>query len=389
MHDALRLLAAMFISVACFSSTVSNEPDQMSRFAKLTFSPDPRVSERERSQIEALMQLVELVPAYEPGIQAVRTYKDPVLTRGTRGITLFRQASPGVVLVTVGKVVNEQFQPEGLGTGAVIDSRGYVITNWHVVNGYSGALVFLKPLGAAEPTNDLALIGKVIAQDETRDLALLRLINPSKPFTVLPVSTSNVDVAEDVHIIGHPKGHFWSYSTGVISQYRRAYDWSYEDGSKHRANVLQMQTAVNPGNSGGPVLDDAGQIIGLVAWGENGQNLNYAISADEIRGFLSQNMPVTAVRTRGAQASTTKSIAPVVHLSEALSDEGERIIRAQMGATTIYVEPLGQSWEAVGQTGTSTEIHIRPKSENVWSVTSPITLTAELQGGSLTRIRGR
>jgi S1-C subfamily serine protease len=115
--------------------------------------------------------------------------------------------------------------------------------------------------------------------------------------TIAVSDIDRVQVAEDIHVIGHPHGNLWSYSTGVVSQIRDDYKWSYDDGSKHEAKVLQLQTAISPGNSGGPVVDDAGKILGLVAMSEEGQNIDYAIAADVIKQFLLTGMRMT---TRGA-----------------------------------------------------------------------------------------
>src|SRR6185437_3997155 len=172
-------------------------------------------------------------------------------------------------------------QKLGLGSGAIVDPRGYILTNWHVINGYSGALIFLRPRTGADAATSDTYVAKVVAQSALKDLALLKIINPPSALAVLRIGRlSDVQVAEDIHVIGHPKGHCWSYTTGVVSQIRDAYKWSYSDGSSHQARVIQLQTAVNPGNSGGPVFDDSGSIIGLVAMGEEGQSLNYAIAAD-------------------------------------------------------------------------------------------------------------
>jgi len=141
---------------------------------------------------------------------------------------------------------------------------------------------------------------RVIAEDKQADLALLKIVKP--PTTLVPVKLgemSSVQVAEDIHIIGHPHGQLWSYSTGVVSQVRDNYDWKYEDGSAHLAKVLQMQTAINPGNSGGPVLDNNASMLGLVAMSEEGQNLDYAVAIDVIKGFITRS---AAAKPRGSDA---------------------------------------------------------------------------------------
>jgi S1-C subfamily serine protease len=83
-----------------------------------------------------------------------------------------------------------------------------------------------------------------------------------------------------------------------VSQVRDNYDWQYSDGSKHLAKVLQMQTAINPGNSGGPVLDNNAAMLGLVAMSEEGQNLNYAVTIDVIKEFVTNSL---AAKSRGAE----------------------------------------------------------------------------------------
>jgi S1-C subfamily serine protease len=385
MGFSARLIVVLCLQIALRAPlSAGHEGDDLIFIDHLKFSPNAQISQEDRKRFQSLKQLAELLPAYAPGADARAKYREPILTRGSRGITIFRQASPGVVLVTVGRVANGQFEPLGLGTGAVVDSRGYVLTNWHVINGYSNALLFFKPFGGAEPMDDLAFVGSVVAQDLAKDLALLRIINPSPALTVLPISNATVDVAEDVHVIGHPHGHFWSYSTGVVSQFRRSYDWSYIDGSKHRANVLQMQTAINPGNSGGPVLDDNGQIVGLVAMAEDGQNLNYAISADEIRSFLSLHLPA---RTRGTSVIAPQNPVPLSY-SEAQDAESTKVLRAEAGETRIYIVPKGQSWDAFIQDGKSKLIHVKPKaSDGAWEVVSPTRMIIELSDGLPSRVR--
>jgi len=208
-----------------------------------------------------------------------------------------------------------------------------VLTNWHVIKGYSGALVFLKPSGSAELANAKAFGAKVIYQDSTVDLALLKLVNPPAGLPSLTVGDiAQVQVAEDIHIIGHPHGNLWSYTTGVVSQLRDGYTWSYEDGSKHLAKVLQLQTAINPGNSGGPVVDDSGKILGLVAMSEEGQNLNYAVAADVIKHFLFLGMQMT---TRGLSASAQPSTHPDQVFAAKLSD-GSPVLKAIYTNVVLY-----------------------------------------------------
>jgi S1-C subfamily serine protease len=168
-----------------------------------------------------------------------------------------------------------------------------------MVEGYDGAIVFFKPIVGTEPKENSSYGVRIVALDETADLALLKIFKPPSGLTDVKFGElSSIQVAEDIHIIGHPHGNLWSYSTGVISQIRDQYDWKYTDGSKHLARVLQMQTAINPGNSGGPVLDNNSNMLGLVAMSEEGQNLNYAVAIDVIKTFVNSSL---ANRPRGVE----------------------------------------------------------------------------------------
>ena len=232
---------------------------------------------------------------FNRGARILSNYREPQLTRGAKGVSIFREVSPAVTLVVTGDDKNV----DGIGTGVIVDSSGYVLTNWHVIAGHQDAVVFMKPPSGADVDKKYAYYARVAYANPIPDLALLKLMEgPAALPSIAIADISQAQVAEDIHIIGHPHGQFWSYSTGVLSQIRSDYTWKYEDGSQHRARVLQMQTAINPGNSGGPVVDDSGKLIGLVAMFEEGQNLDYAIAADVIKSFLTQAM---RTQTRGVK----------------------------------------------------------------------------------------
>jgi S1-C subfamily serine protease len=252
-----------------------------------------------------------------------------------------------------GNFKNDELSELGIGTGVIVDSAGYVLTNWHVIAGYQAGVIFLKPTLGTDISQTQAYGARVIAQSPVADLALLKIVKPPAGLHAVPIADiSSAQIAEDIHIIGHPRGNLWSYSTGVISQVREAYTWSYSDGSKHQAKVLQMQTAVNPGNSGGPVLDDSGRILGLVAMSEEGQNLNYAVAADVIKGFIASTLQS---RTRGASPETSS---PKPQYSTLRMQDGRMVTRAIYSAATIYsiTDAKGQSLGLVAETSDGTTV---------------------------------
>jgi len=241
--------------------------------------------------------LINACNAYSRGLEILPQFREPVATRGESGILVFRKASPSVVLVVTANFKGDKISESGLGTGVILDSAGYVLTNWHVIHGYEAGIIFFKPASGTEPDKNDAYGVKLVSENEEADLALLKIVKPPSGLLAVKLGDlSSIQVAEDIHIIGHPHGQLWSYSTGVISQIRDNYDWQYSDGSNHEARVLQMQTAINPGNSGGPVLDNNANMLGLVAMSEEGQNLNYAVAVDVIKEFVNKAM---AKRTRG------------------------------------------------------------------------------------------
>jgi S1-C subfamily serine protease len=203
-------------------------------------------------------------------------------TRSAKDAQVYRAASPAVVLVVT---------KDGFGSGTLISSSGDIITNWHVVNGYSSVAVVYKPLAEGQaPTREDIKVGQVVRYDQVADLALLKAgVPPGK--TPIRIGDGNeISIGADVHAIGHPTGEAWSYTKGVISQYRLGYEWGTKDEKlKHKADVIQTQTPINPGNSGGPLISDAGTLIGVNSFkAPGGEGLNFAVSVDDVKRFLTQ-----------------------------------------------------------------------------------------------------
>ena len=199
-------------------------------------------------------------------------------TRGAKEIAVYQKVAPAVVFVAT---------DDAFGSGAIIDSDGHIITNWHVVKGYSSVVVVFKPKDSAELTKELAFSAHVEKTDQVSDLALLKISNPPETFAYLGLGdSSNLSVGQDVHAIGHPSGEIWTYTKGIISQIRSSYEWRTSEEIIHRAKVIQTQTPINPGSSGGPLLDDKGALIGINSFQRSGDALNYAVAVDAIKDFL-------------------------------------------------------------------------------------------------------
>jgi S1-C subfamily serine protease len=318
------LLTSLFAFLAILVSQAATRPpsDSLPSFQTIKSLEYTKASDHKESGVLGYSELWDLMNAcksYSKGIEILPRFHEPIPTRGDTGIAVFKKASPSVVMVVTANFKDDKVTDSGLGTGVIIDTAGDVLTNWHVIHGFETGIIFLKPTSGTEPDKNNAYGVKVISQNEQADLALLRIVKaPNRLIAVSFGDLSSIQVAEDIHIIGHPHGQLWSYSTGVVSQVRDNFDWHYADGSKHVARVLQMQTAINPGNSGGPVLDNDAKMLGLVAMSEEGQNLNYAVAVDVIRDFVSKAL---ANKTRGADApSSSENGDPfVAHAQDGLS----------------------------------------------------------------------
>jgi S1-C subfamily serine protease len=201
-------------------------------------------------------------------------------TRGVTNVEVYKKAAPATVLVVTDK---------GLGSGAVVSSQGEVLTNWHVIEGASRLAVVFKPQRGVEVKKELAFAATPIKVDQIADLALLKILAPPQNLKALPLGDiAEVEVGQDVHAIGHPDGEVWTYTTGIISQIRPSYQWTGSDNLLHQSKVIQTQTALNPGNSGGPLLNDQAEIIGINSFRREGEGLNYAVAVDVIKTFLQQ-----------------------------------------------------------------------------------------------------
>lgn len=203
-------------------------------------------------------------------------------TRSAKDAQIYRAVSPSVVLILT---------KDGLGSGTLIGSSGEIITNWHVVKGYSSvAVVYKPPIEGREPAREDIKLGHVVKYDETADLALATVAEvPPGRNPVRLGDGSDISIGADVHAIGHPTGEAWTYTKGVISQYRLGYMWEVKgENGKHRADVIQTQTPINPGNSGGPLIGNSGTLIGVNSFKASGEGLNFAVSVDDVKKFITR-----------------------------------------------------------------------------------------------------
>src|SRR5262245_31240886 len=169
-------------------------------------------------------------------------------------------------------VSTTQHRVNGMGTGIVIDPRGYLITNHHVVDDVQLLRVRLH--------DGTALPARVVARDAEHDLAVIK-IDPPKPLPVIPLGTSSdLMLAEPVIAIGNAFGYEHTVTTGIVSALKRDVTLNKEISYK---SLIQTSAGINPGNSGGPLLNVYGELIGVnVAIRAGAQNIAFALPIDQV-----------------------------------------------------------------------------------------------------------
>lgn len=174
-------------------------------------------------------------------------------------IRLFEEASPSVCYITT-KALRRSFWsydvtevPNGSGSGFVWDKEGHIITNYHVIEKATKAIVTLS--------NGESYEADLVGVAKEKDLAVLKINAPTRELNPIPVGSSEgIRVGQAVYAIGNPFGLDQTLTTGVVSALGR--EINSRAGVPIRG-VIQCDAAINPGNSGGPLLDSKGDLIGV------------------------------------------------------------------------------------------------------------------------------
>lgn len=186
---------------------------------------------------------------------------------------LARQVSSAVVNIDTGSGGKKTKGSAREGSGFIVHADGYIVTNYHVIEGAKRIRVTLD--------DERDFIAKVVGVDPPTDLALLKI--DATRLSVVPLGDSDqVEVADWVMAIGSPLGLKHSVTVGVISALDRENPQLYE-------NFIQTDASINPGNSGGPLFNIHGEVIGInTAINPNGQGIGFAIPINVAKVMLPQ-----------------------------------------------------------------------------------------------------
>jgi len=172
-------------------------------------------------------------------------------------IAVYEKAADGVVNITSTAVQMDfffnVFPTQGSGSGSIMDTKGHILTNHHVVANAQKLEVTLAD-GSKWPA-------KLIGSDPDNDLAVIKIDAPREKLKVIPMGDSkNLRIGQKVLAIGNPFGLERTLTTGVISSLGRTIR---SDTGTLMEDIVQTDAAINPGNSGGPLLNSEGEIIGI------------------------------------------------------------------------------------------------------------------------------
>src|SRR5437660_2093255 len=200
---------------------------------------------------------VEAVPLRSSGLSQVAARDSGLTEDESINVRIYRQASPAVAnILTKASEYDFFMDPvpvEGAGSGFIIDPRGYILTNYHVVEGAQSIEVVL-----GDQSRHAA---KYIGADQRNDVALIKIDPKGKQLAALKLGDSNaLQVGQKVLAIGNPFGFQSTLTTGVISALGRTVQTSQ---TAFIDEAIQTDAAINRGNSGGPLIDTHGDVIGI------------------------------------------------------------------------------------------------------------------------------
>jgi S1-C subfamily serine protease len=215
-------------------------------------------------------------------------------TKGLTAEQIYRRDAPGVVQITATSVARTvdpfNFTPstqteQALGSGFVLDKAGHIVTNYHVIKGATKVQVAFS--------NQDQIAATVVGSDASTDTAVLKVDTHARALTPLPLGNSDdVEVGDAVYAIGNPFGFTRTLTSGLVSAVQRQIEAPNTLSIDH---AIQTDAAINHGNSGGPLIDTAGRVVGVtsqISTGTTGQQGNVGI------GFA---IPINTVRNVAAQ----------------------------------------------------------------------------------------
>lgn len=264
-----------------------------------------------------------------------------------RVVDVYQRVAPSVVSITT-QVLRRNFffevvPEEGAGSGFVLDTQGHILTNYHVIEGAQEIEVSFS--------DETVVSGTVVGVDPRNDIAVVRVDAP--PELLLPVNlgeSTTLKVGQRAIAIGNPFGQFGrTLTTGVVSALNRSLEGS--DG-RTITGIIQTDAAINRGNSGGPLLDSSGRVIGITTaiFSPTGASagVGFAVPVDTVKRLLPDLLTLGRYRHPWLGVRYAYSITPrLAEILELPSTTGLLLVQLNEGGPLAQAGVLGAQREAL------------------------------------------
>ncbi|MHB1685082.1 MAG: trypsin-like peptidase domain-containing protein [Bacilli bacterium] len=229
---------------------------------------EPAIRQKKKAP-SGILDFVTIVDRYKHAVVNIEVEQEKTRSR----TSLFPFGAPWELPESAPQALN-------IGSGFIFDRRGYILTNEHVI--HDASRVSVQMLGREKP-----ILAKVVGTNYEHDLAVLKIIMP-RTIPVLQLGRSkDVRVGEWVLAVGNPLGLDHSVTVGIVSAKERP----MQIGDRSYPHLLQTDAAINRGNSGGPLINMRGKVIGInTAVSQSSQGIGFAIAVNVVRDALKAMM---------------------------------------------------------------------------------------------------
>jgi serine protease Do len=252
-----------------------------------------------------LLIVILLIVAAGGCASAPPPHKDPFPSATPDAVVAVSQTVfPAVVRLDVAQEIyteGKRNMRRGIGSGVIIDAQGHVLTNYHVAGRAAEIFVTLA--------NKERIRGKLVGDDHWTDLGVVQMdMDAIKlkgiTFIYAPLGESRTLVpGQDVMAIGTPFGLARTMTLGIVSNNERTFYPEKQSIDEYEtglfSNWIQMDTPIAPGNSGGPLVDMSGKVVGINTRGIQGQSLNFAIPIDTAKEVIRQILATATAERKG------------------------------------------------------------------------------------------
>ncbi|WP_067933672.1 S1C family serine protease [Alicyclobacillus kakegawensis] len=224
-----------------------------------------RTVKKKRGTTVGLPNFVPIVERYKQAVVGIEVVHEPAQTRLFPIGPLWHDGSPS-------------YRSVNIGTGFIFDPQGHILTNEHVI--HSASQVLLRFYGRKRPVR-----ATIVGTDYVHDIAILKTHLAAPKLILRIAKPEDICVGEWVVAIGSPLGLDHSVTAGIIS----SKDRPLKIGDREYPKLIQTDAAINRGNSGGPLINMRGQVIGMnTAVSQSSQGIGFAISAEVLRESIAK-----------------------------------------------------------------------------------------------------